>query len=175
MGSGPDPDPIGSVQSDAAQRRLLFTATSMFSWQRPLFAVDILDPPGDRQSPLEASTRGGKIGFRSPGSRDLRPGPRSFRHGLLKSRAGGQLDTLTCGNLNFLAGAGVASLAGGALRALHSQEARNLDRIALLERIDQDVLERGNGLVGVRLRQTRLLGNFGNKFSTVDGHTHTFR
>lgn len=43
MGSGPDPDPIGSFQSDAAQLRLLFTATSMFSWQRPLFAVDILD------------------------------------------------------------------------------------------------------------------------------------
>lgn len=45
MGSGPDPDPIGSFQSDAAQLRLLFTATSMFSWQRPLFAVDILDQP----------------------------------------------------------------------------------------------------------------------------------
>ena len=43
MGSGPDPDPIGSFQSDAAQLRPLFTATSMFSWQRPLFAVDILD------------------------------------------------------------------------------------------------------------------------------------
>ena len=45
MGSGPDPDPIGSFQSDAAQLRLSFTATSMFSWQRPLFAVDILDQP----------------------------------------------------------------------------------------------------------------------------------
>ena len=43
MGSGPDPDPIGSFQSNAAQLRPLFTATSMFSWQRPLFAVDILD------------------------------------------------------------------------------------------------------------------------------------
>lgn len=45
MGSGPDPDPIGSFQSNAAQLRPLFTATSMFSWQRPLFAVDILDQP----------------------------------------------------------------------------------------------------------------------------------
>ena len=94
----------------------------------------------------------------------------SLGDGLLQRRASGELDAVAGGNLDLFAGAGVTAGARGALDALDGEEAGHLDGLALGQGLNEDGLEGGQGLVGLRLGQVGTLGNLSNKLGTVHGH-----
>ena len=94
----------------------------------------------------------------------------SLGDGLLQRGAGGELHAVARGNLDLFAGAGVAAGAGGALDALDGEETGDLDGLALSQGLNEDGLEGGQGLVGLRLGQVGTFGNLSDKLGTVHGH-----
>ena len=63
-----------------------------------------------------------------------------------------------------------AYTSGGALDALDGEEAGDLDGLALSQGLNEDGLEGGQGLVGLRLGQVGTFGNLSDKLGTVHGH-----
>ena len=90
--------------------------------------------------------------------------------GRLQRGASGELDAVASGDLDLFTGAGVTARASGALDALDGEEAGDLDGLALSQGLNEDSLERGQGLVGLRLGQVGAFGNLSDKLGTVHGH-----
>ena len=94
----------------------------------------------------------------------------SLGDGLLQRGASGELHTVASGDLDLFAGAGVTAGAGGALNTLDGEQTGHLDGLALSQGLNEDGLEGGQGLVGLRLGQVGAFGNLSDKLGTVHGH-----
>ena len=78
---------------------------------------------------------------------------------------------LGSGNLDFLVGAGVTAGAGAALADLEGAKADQLDLLALLEGLGDDIDDGGDSGVSVLFRNFSLSGDFGNLFRLIHYET----
>src|SRR5213593_518041 len=99
--------------------------------------------PTTRRSPTNAS--------------NLTTPPNNSADGGLERAARAEARDLGRRNLDLFAGAGVASVAGGAARDHESAESRDRDAATAAERLDDAADERVHGTLSGRLRASRVL------------------
>ena len=93
---------------------------------------------------------------------------------LLQQGAGGDANAVGCRNLDGLAGARVASGAGGALDALSGEQAGQLQAFAGLHRLDEHVLESVHSCLSLCLGQVGLLSDLRDEIRLVVCHKASF-
>ena len=79
-------------------------------------------------------------------------------HGVLQPLSSLELGPLRCGDLDGLTGPGVPTLPGGTLRDAEGAEVYQLDLIALLKRLRDDIEDAVYGTGGVGLGYAGALG-----------------
>jgi hypothetical protein len=94
-------------------------------------------------------------------------GLRLFVDGILESFAGGELDGLGCGNLDFFAGARIAAGALCAAAVGKCAETDDLDGVTTGDGVDDLIQDRLNGTLCRSLGQIALGGDGINQFSFV--------